>query len=506
MWWLWWTACRPEATDTDAEPSDVGVETGETPPSHSATGSGSPTGHTGLLEDPPTAVVTVADAPYQILEKRFSVTLSREAPTTLQCLSPQDPAEDHRLALQGSTEEVALHGLLAETAYDCALWWPRVGGVSLWTGQVTTEALPEDLPEFVVSGDAASASLDDGYVLMSHWFIDRQRTQRLVVADGQGRVRWFMTFLDARAGLTGEWLGDLLVSGGGDSEPPALRDLSGQVLFEGPAAEKENRGWHHEALRTPEGWVLGLHSVPDPSGFIGFAIRVYDPADGAEVWSFDSRDHASELPPPDPGDLDPYHANAVSWVEDLWGPAVWVSLRGQERLLRIDRNTREITHLVGPETGWSLVDAAGAPLAAGSWFWQQHDPEIRGDLLLVFDNGVTRPTGGKTSRVTQYRILDGSTLQRLWSWSEPGWFEPNMGSVQTLPSGNVVVGSGHDVDSPFAGGLDRVGFVAEIDGPGQRVVWRMDFGDPHHSLYRAQHLDGCALFANVRACPSLAER
>ncbi len=498
-------ACEPEAAPPPTDVADgTDVPTPDPHTGHSATAG---TADTAPPEEPPEATVTVTDAPYMVLEKRFAIVLSRDTPTTLQCTSPQDPLEDHRLVTSGATVDLALHGLLAASTYECALWWPRVGETSLWAGQLTTGVLPEELPEFVISGDAGRAALDEGYVLMSHWWQGRSRTQRLVVADGQGRVRWYLTLPEAKAGVTGEWLGDALVVGGGETEPPSLRSLSGVISFEGPAAQVPDAGWHHEALRTPEGWVLGMEGVRDPGGFVGFMVQAFDPATGAQMWAFDSRDHASELEgPTGPNDTDPYHANAVSWVDDVWGPAVWISIRAQERLVRVDRRTGDVTHVVGPEAGgWTLVDTAGAVLPAGRWFWQQHDPEITGDRLVVFDNGASRPGGVISTRLTQYRLVDDDTLELVWSWTEPGWFEPNMGSVQTLPNGHVVVGSAHDIDHPDAGGLTRVGFVAEIDGPAGEVVWRMDFDDPKHSLYRAQALDGCGIFANVRTCPSLAD-
>lgn len=50
----------------------------------------------------------------------------------------------------------------------------------------------------------------------------------------------------------------------------------------------------------------------------------------------------------------------------------------------------------------------------------------------------------------------------------------------------------------------RFAFVLEVDPTTNEVLRRLDFTDARGSLYRAQWVDGCDLFANARYCPSLA--
>jgi hypothetical protein len=156
---------------------------------------------------------------------------------------------------------------------------------------------------------------------------------------------------------------------------------------------------------------------------------------------------------------------------------------------------------LGPELGDLLVDPAGTPLSDDDWFWSLHDPELQvrdGALeVLLYDNGGRRP-GAAYSRVARYRLAAPGRVELLWEWTEPRWYEPNFGSVMTLPDGHVLIGTGHCVDCGTPGDF---AWVAEVDPATQGVVWRLDFTGDDDSLYRADYIDGCAIFANRRTCP-----
>ena len=88
----------------------------------------------------------------------------------------------------------------------------------------------------------------------------------------------------------------------------------------------------------------------------------------------------------------------------------------------------------------------------------------------------------------------------MWSYEEPGWSEPIWGDVDRLPNGNVLISQGHCYD---CGGVDpkRRSAVIEVDPDDDTVVWRLDFSEERDGLYRADRVDGCAVFANQRFCP-----
>lgn len=478
----------PGATSEDGDPVPT-TEDGEPPP-------------------PPTPVAVRHEPDGAVgLARRFSIEADTDEPLRLTCATPDDPGERHVLDREGPGE-LRLYGLLAEHRWTCDLRdrWDR----PLWAGSFETGALPPDLPTLLRSGDPARAEVDEGYLLFSHWRIGvGDRVFRLVIADPEGRIRWWLHLPEARAGgIEARWLGDAMVIGGG-GVTPSIRDLSGEARFSvGPPThpDPEDDVYHHEAALTPAG-LLSLERVPDSEGAVawqGFLIRVTDPRDGAETWSFDSRDarRLGLLPPGTPDEDDPYHANAVTWRDDdPEGPSVWVSLKAMQQILRIDRTTGALSYVghLGPH---ALVDPGGAPLGEDEWFWGQHAPEIVGRSLLVYDNGNHRPAGERRSRVVAYSLDGPDRATRLWSWTEPRWFEPNFGSAQSLSRGTVLVATGHSPDAPGTGGENDHGWFAEIDPAAGDVVWRLDFGSWSDTTYRARFVPGCELFANRRYCPA----
>lgn len=450
--------------------------------------------------------VTVEDAPEAgvPLAHRFHLTADRDGPLALRCGSDADPPADTIQYAWGSADLVT-YGLLADTEWACAVQ-DGLGRVA-WEGSFRTEPLPADLPTLHGAGDADRAALDDGFVLFSHWRTgDGPRVYRLVIADGAGRVRWWLDLPGALSGGTAAtWLGDRMVVGGGGT-PPGLRDLSGAVEFTvGPPLfpDPEDDVYNHEAALTPEG-VLSLQTVPDcddTATWRGFRLEVTDVATGETRWAADSRDAVADgfLPAGTQEEDDPYHANAAAWRDDdPEGPSVWLSLRRLHQLVRIDRRTGA-WRFVGDAGGQRLFDPDGGELPPTEWWQGQHAPEYRGAEVLVFDNGAFRP-GPRHTRVARY-TLAGDRATLAWSWTEPGWYEPNYGSVQTLPSGHVVVGSGHSWTVDGTGGASGRSFVAEVDPETDEVVWRLRFAEAPDTLYRAQLLDGCALFSDASLCP-----
>jgi hypothetical protein len=332
------------------------------------------------------------------------------------------------------------------------------------------------------------------------------------VIDGDGRVRWYLDIDDATTGgLAAEIRGDLVVTGGGQGSAPAIRDLSGDVVFQVPPAEEIDPGYHHEAVYTSDGRLFALQGITDWAGdesFVGFRIEGWDVATGERVWSFDSQPlvDAGVLPPGSQLEPDPYHANAVAIVpDDPDGPSVWVSLRGIGTLMRIDEATQQVAGFFGPDRGITLYEVDGVtPAPPEAWFWGQHAPEFRGDQVLVYDNGGRRPGPGMYSRVVQYQRLGADATAVAWDWTEPGWYEPNFGSAVTMAGddGHVLVATGHcNTCDP----LGDTSWILELVPSTGEVAWRFDFASDDDSLYRAQPLGGCDAFANARFCPALAQ-
>jgi hypothetical protein len=121
----------------------------------------------------------------------------------------------------------------------------------------------------------------------------------------------------------------------------------------------------------------------------------------------------------------------------------------------------------------------------------------------VYDNGTDRP-GGSYSRVAEYELdLDAREATLLWSWTEPGWYDPIVGDADWLPNGHVLVTQGFNRCLDFFG--DDVSELVELQPP-DTVVWRMTWPTRDHTVYRSERYDGCAVFANARYCPAVADR
>ncbi len=458
------------------------------------------TGDTGPLVAPEATVEWSLDAAL-VTRVELDVALTGAAAALLDCVAEADPEERHLATVVDGAN--VLSGLLAGTGYTCAL---TVGQVALWEGEVRTLPLPAGLPELVL-GATGDGDLARGYVVTHHW--DRATgLHHALVLDGDGRIRWYRALEDPTEGDVAVTLvGDHLLAGGGRGLAPAWFTLDGVRGFQvSPPPDGEVD--HHEAMRTPEGHLLRLRTAPLPHPSAeGFAIEVTDPATGAVVWSYDSADGllAGDFPDVDEKRRDPFGADAVVWVDDALGPAVWVSLRATSELVRIDRETGRVTTRLGPGRGFALVDPSGAPLPDDEWFYGQHAPQLVGDRLLLLDNGDGRP-GALRSRAVEYRVdLVSEVVTRAWAWSEDGWFERRSGSVALRPSGHVLVASGHDAEDPDSGGGSRTAFVLELEPTTGEVVRRLDLASPSGSLYRAQLVPGCASFANVRYCPRLSD-
>jgi hypothetical protein len=150
---------------------------------------------------------------------------------------------------------------------------------------------------------------------------------------------------------------------------------------------------------------------------------------------------------------------------------------------------------------FSLIDDDGNPAPVEQWFYTQHAPELDGSTLYVYDNGKDRP-GEHYSRVVAFDVdLTARTLHQTWEWRGDGWYEPIWGDVDLLPNGHLLVTRGHCDDC----GADPVPTSwVELD-PGTGPVWELDTPTLGHMGYRAERLDGCAVFANAEYCPSLLE-
>ena len=441
----------------------------------------------------------------------FEISLSEPAVPQVICTLDADSDEVHTFVGEQEGQLIAVEGvgLLANEDYSCvASAGERSLDVALQTRPSALEA------DWTVTGSPEDSQ--GAYTLFNLFNAGDIQDHKLIIVDPQGRVRFVY-----RIGATGSGgvafsalpTQQLLLAGGGDGMHPTLIRWTGEVAEEWPATTTGGV-FHHDVEYQPDTDTLATlvtteretETFPKRS-FTGFKIEVRDLGTQAPSWAFDSdQDDLNALLPIFLGD-NPLHANAISLLDDTQGPAAFISLRDPDTVVRVDRQDSSISWMLGIGGDFDLIDADGSPLPDADWFFGQHDPELHLDAtpptVLVHDNGTLRPGVPGFSRAVELALdLDEMTATPTWEWTEDGWYETAFGDADALPGGNVLIAQGHcyfcTESTP-----DRRSAIVEVDrehtGP-DAVVWRLDFGEEESGIYRAERVDGCALFHNAKYC------
>jgi hypothetical protein len=431
---------------------------------------------------------------------RFELWLDQVGEPELVCVARGDPEEVH--TRQGLGERhwhsLSLQGLLADSVYDCTV---RVQGQrGRWEGSASTTSPDPELPELLLELDRGDGH--GGYLVFNHWQ-GGEPTDRVVVVDAHGRVRWSWTLPEeALPDVDVSWVPDeqAFLVGGGSGFVPRLVTLEGEISW--LSAGPERKGWyHHHSERLPDGRVLSLLTArslyPGVGRFEGVALEAREPHTDAVSFLWDGQEAVLQgaLPPPTAPDQDVWHANSATWLEDEQGPAIYVSFKYLSRIVRLDRLTGQL--------GWQLGLGGDFVLQDGEaqWFSGQHAPEWQGtDRVLLYDNG-SRET--LRSRVLELEVdIPSRTASVSWSWTEEGWFEPLYGDVDQLASGHVLVTMGHSAGLPST--QERRSTLLELDPTSGEQVWRLSLQGERDGVYRAEPISGCDLFHNQKYCEELA--
>ena len=253
-------------------------------------------------------------------------------------------------------------------------------------------------------------------------------------------------------------------------------------------------GLHHDVLELENGNFMSIAysfqtvDYPDvgPTLTAGDVIAEFTP-EGEVLWQWDSfddldpqyilqpTDGSTVLPHPMTGELayDWTHANGIVLSPDE--SSVMISLRHQDWLVSINRETADMEWRLGP--GGDLT------LQSGEWFHHQHSPQWQADgSLMLYDNGVG-PAGPQRSRVVRYTLdLEGMEATQVFVDDDLETTSVFAGDADVLPStGNILA-----LDSAI---FDEDGAVTprmrEIDpDESPMMVWEMTF-DLGYFSYRA---------------------
>lgn len=410
------------------------------------------------------------------------------------------PATNHAIAIVGmrpSTSHTVTISLTDERGNRRA-----DGG----TVEFTSAALPDDFPALTpVTSD--TDRMEPGVTLLSvfKWL---QRgpapTGLLVVVDPEGEVIWYYTLEDR--------ISDARLSGRGTflyqfAHGATEIDWLGNVVRSWFATQLENRvpdgvipvaadTFHHEIYEMPNGDFLTLsttvRAVDDfpstdalgsgargPANVVtdlllefrpdGSIVKQWDLGDILDLnrlayvnnWGFYDRTEYRNV---EGGTKDWSHANGL--IYDSRDDSLIVSVRHQDAVIKVDRESGRLIWILGDPAGWSekFQPYLLKPEEGVQWPYHQHAPMLTSEgTLLVYDNGdykalpPARPidAADNYSRAVEYAIdEDAMTVRQVWSFGGPGSdlsYTTFLGDADRLPrTGNVLVTAG--------------GYVVDADG------------------------------------------
>ena len=432
----------------------------------------------------------------------FDLRLAAQVPTDL----ASDPEEVHlvRTAAAAAEHTVRLFGLLSDSTYTCDVA-STCGGAPV-SFDVTTDPIVGLAPVFAARGTPTGGT----YTLLNHQQpCADDAGNRLFILDPEGRIRWHYEIeelagkstIDIESTLLDD--GTVLWGGGGQvAGRPEIVALDHTRLHEAAFDGVGELVFHHDVEYMPDGSILTLVESEVSGGtetWEGFDLIQYDPVDHSILWHWKSQDayDVGTLPGGDADHPDPYHANSLVALTDDHGEAVYVTLLRNDQIVRIDRQTGEVSWSLGYDGDFSLVDVDGNPLGNDSWWDAMHAIDVFADgRIFLYDNGRN---ARRTRAVILDLDLDAQIATVEWSFTEAEWYEPVWGDADELPNGNVAIAMAH----AWCYGANRShpGALVEVDRVTREVVWRLDYLDTDDSTYRAERIDGCALFDNTRYCP-----
>ncbi len=441
-------------------------------------------------------VVDVYPAEHNHLAVVIGVTEDEPVHAEGRCTS--DDGEVRVLPRQGPSEliDLPLAGMTAGSRWTCTVDVDHGDRVRTWE----VEATPGELPVGVGGWEVQGSQDPRAATLLTEWDHDRGHpNMRTVILDAEGRPRWYrFTDHEVIAGFDGTVTpSGLVLTGGGPDQPPTWYDSLGEQVV--ALGEPPIPGAYHHHVEPFEGGVVTLITAQNTTGdrdFTGFAVVWFGPT-GAPEWTWDSQRAVDDgTLVPGPGD-DPFHANAVTLLDDPLGPAAWVSLYNARSIVRIDRDTGALTHTLGPGGDFALVDPSGAPLPDEAWFSGTHDPEFDWPRVLIYDNGLD---AGRSRAVELELDLAAATATLTWEWTEPGWFEPIFGDADRV-SGGILLARGRcwTTCGPYDLDPDRRTTVVEVGDDGD-IRWRLDAPDADRGVYRAERVDPCLLWDDPAIC------
>lgn len=415
--------------------------------------------------------------------------------------------DDQNLSLEfdkpSTTHRHPVLGLLPGRNYEATINVIDIDGNRQFTREsvrLQTPALPDDFPPIEVLASDPPA-MEPGFTMFT--VIARKKNEQavggdyLVFVDDLGRVAWYLP--GKFSSVLQQTDGRLLAMTADPSNIVEI-DMFGNVMRTWFASQSvvgppggtavATRDFHHDVVTTGDDTYLTLvremrrvddfpTDEEDRSRTDSVLVRdepvLEFAADGSVIGQWNLIDI---LEPTRvgydgttgvPEDADWVHANGV-WYDDS-DDTMLVSLRHQDAVIKISRETGKLRWILGPHDNWFgleeyLLFPSGADF---EWSYHQHSPKMTpAGTLLLFDNGNHRaspftgesplPAADNYSRAVEYRIdEERKEISQVWQWQGSmigeQLYSPIVGDADHMPlTDNVLIS--------FAGLCDKDGFMS----------------------------------------------
>jgi hypothetical protein len=422
---------------------------------------------------PPTLEAAIAVAnPRNVLSTLVSVRVANADSVAVRFETTGDVGVTPAVSLSGTLAAVPVLGLRAAERYVLRAVAYGPGGTALGDPvELTTAALPADLPRYTAGGSDPSP----GYVVFAAGMYG-------VVIDNTGRVVWYHRFengpgLAFMSQPNGRYFARPSTPPAGDPEPWVEIDALGTVTRTLPCA----RGLQsrlHDLIAAPAGsyWIMcdETRTMDLTSAGGAATARVtgtvvqHIGADGALLFEWSPFDHFAitdvELAERSGANVNWTHGNAIDLDTD---GNLLVSFRSLSEITKIDARTGAVIwRLGGRRNQFTFLDTPAPAFA------HQHGVRSVGGGTFVMLDNIGNPS---ESRAERYVLNETALTARLAHsyGSTPGVTTQIGGSVQPLAGGRTLVSFGTE------------GRVEEYDAQG-RLTWRIQ-GNAGY-VFRAQRI------------------
>ncbi|MCG8423445.1 MAG: aryl-sulfate sulfotransferase [Proteobacteria bacterium] len=433
-----------------------------------------------------------------------------------------------------TSHSIPVLGLRSETKYNFVITATDRGGNTVEDESltVTSAALPADFPAITASL-AMPLQVAAGFTIFSVIRIDPKAGPLLnsdwgmmIAVDAEGHVVWYQN-KPGGGDLSQLDNGNFLYMNG--HSQIIEMDAMGNTVNTITAADVGIDGFHHEIIALPSGNFLTLSTdlrtisgykdeAGDPvlsyqvvgdvivefsaSGEIVHQVNMFDVLDPLRIIEPDFHFNFYDGLYGVTGSKDWTHGNAVVMHPD--GDAYVISLRHQDWLVKVDRETGQLVWRLGVDGDFAM------PGGNTDFAYHHHAPEFQQDgSLLLYDNGNGRPVeAGQEpySRVVHYELdEENMVLTRVWQYrGSEDFFTPTVGDADRLANGNVLVTQGSLTDDPTqvisAGTHGRI--VEVTDDASPATVFEVEINDPPgatqdygYMVYRAERIE--SLYPNL---------